>query len=97
MHVTNRYMDLVPVVAANLKTIDPAFGGRVVDFVPDKVEIPAMHSIAIVMSRNAGVLAALDAGGGTQILAANAHIDPWTDDFANLPAAILRRVGLTRY
>ncbi len=97
MHVTNRYMDLVPVVAANLKAIDPALSGRVVDFVPGKVEIPAMHSIAIVMSRNPQALAALDAGGGTQVLTANGHIDPWTDDFANLPAAILRRVGLTRY
>ena len=97
MHVTNRYMDLVPVVAANLKAIDPSFSGRVVDFVPGKVEIPAMHSIAIVMSRNPQALAALDAGGGTQVLTANEHIDPWTDDFANLPAAILRRVGLTRY
>ena len=51
----------------------------------------------IVMSRNAQALAALDAGGGTQVLKAPDGIDPWTDDFANLPAAILRRIGVTKY
>ena len=97
MHVTNRYMDLVPVVAANLAAIDPAIHGRVVDFVPGKIDVSAMHSIAIVMSKNADALAALDKAGGTSPLTAQAQIDPWTDDFSNVFSAILRRIKVTKY
>ncbi len=97
MHVTNRYMDLVPVVAANLAAIDPALQGRVVDFVPKVQEVSSLHSIAIVMSKNAEALAALDKAGGTSPLTPQAGVDPWTDDFSNLFSAILRRIRVTKY
>ncbi len=97
MHVTNRYMDLVPVVAANLQKIDPAFQGRVIDFAPEKIDVSAMHSIAIVMTKNAATLLALDSAGGAAPLTVQAAIDPWTDDFSNLPSAILRRMKVTKY
>jgi hypothetical protein len=97
MHVTNRYMDLVPVVAANLAAIDPALQGRVVDFVPAVQEVSSLHSIAIVMSKNPAALAELDKAGGTTPLTALAGIDPWTDDFSNLFSAIMRRVRVTKY
>lgn len=98
MHVTNRYMDLVPVVAANMKAIDPALEGRVIDFVPPtNSDVSAMHSIAIVISKNPAALALLDKGGGTAPLATVPGVEKWTDDFANLPGAILRRVALTKY
>jgi hypothetical protein len=97
MHVTNRYMDLVPVVAANLAAIDPALKGRVVDFVPAQQEVSALHSIAIVMSKNTSALEALDKAGGTAPLMPTSGVDPWTDDFSNLFSAILRRVRVTKY
>lgn len=97
MHVTNRFMDLVPVVAANMRAIDPALEGRVIDYVPEQKDVAAMHSIAIVMSRNPQALARLDADGGTAPLQPVAGIGPWTDDIADLPGAILRRIGQTRY
>jgi hypothetical protein len=98
MHVTNRYMDLVPVVAANMKAIDPMLQGRVVDFVPPtNGDINAMHSITLVMSKNAHALELLDKAGGTAPLTASADVEKWTDDFANLPSAMLRRIKLTKY
>jgi hypothetical protein len=98
VHVTNRYMDLVPVVAANMKAIDPTLEGRVVDFIPPtKTDTNALHSIAIVISKNPKALALLDQAGGTAPLEAVAGVEKWTDDFANLPGAILRRIALTKY
>jgi hypothetical protein len=98
MHVTNRYMDLVPVVAANMNAIDPALQGRVIDFVPpNKNDVNAMHSIAIVMSKNPKALELLDNAGGTIPLTAQTGVEKWTDDFANLPGAILRRIAVSKY
>ena len=97
MHVTNRYMDLVPVVAANMKAIDPSLQGRVLDYAPTTSDISAAHSIAIVISRNPKALELLDQAGGTVPLVPAQGVDKWTDDFSNLPSAILRRVAVTRY
>lgn len=97
MHVTNRYMDLVPVVAANLAAIDPSLQARVLDFAPAKFDISANHSIAIAISRNPQTLTALDQQGGTAPLVAQPGVDPWTDDFANLPAAMWRRLAIKKY
>ena len=98
IHVTNRYMDLVPVVAANIAAIDPTLMGRVIDFVPPTAtDISAMHSIAIVISKNPKALELLDKAGGTAPLTPTPGVEKWTDDFANLPAAILRRVAVSKY
>ena len=97
MHVTNRYMDLVPVVAANLAAIDPSLQARVLDFAPSKFDIAATHSIAIAISRNPKALNILDQQGGTTPLELQTGIDPWTDDFANLPAAMWRRLAIKKY
>ena len=97
MHVTNRYLDLVPVVAANLQAVDPTMGSRILDFAPEKIDLAATHSIAIVMSKNAKLLTELDQDGGTQPLVASPGIDSWSDDFSNLPAAILRRLTIRKY
>ena len=98
IHVTNRYMDLVPVVAANIAAIDPTLQGRVVDFVPvTNTDISAQHSIAIVISKNPKALELLDKAGGTAPLTPTPGVEKWTDDFANLPAAILRRIAVSKY
>lgn len=98
IHVTNRYMDLAPVVAANLKSIDPTIQGRIVDFVPPtNNDVNALHSIAIVITKNADTLTKLDAAGGTAPLMAQQGIEKWTDDFADIPSAILRRIAVSKY
>lgn len=98
IHVTNRFMDLVPVVAANMNAVDPTLQGRVLDYVPTgKMTVQAMHSIVIVISKNPEALTKLDEAGGTKPLLARAGVEKWTDDFANLPAAILRRIAVTKY
>ncbi len=98
IHVTNRYMDLAPVVAANMTAIDKNLQGRIIDFVPPtKNDVSAMHSIAIVITKNTESLAKLDAGGNTALLLAQDGVEKWTDDFANIPGAILRRVAVSKY
>ncbi len=97
MHVTNRYMDLVPVVAANLKAIDPTLQARVIDYAPAEPKITGMHSIVVVISRKPEAIAQFEKAGGTTALPISDGIDPWTDDFANLPAAMLRRMKISKY
>jgi hypothetical protein len=98
IHVTNRYMDLVPIVAANMKAVDPAFQGRVVDFVPPtNTDLNALHTIVVVLSKNPKALEILDKAGGTTPLTTVAGVEKWTDDFANLPAAMLRRMAVSKY
>ncbi len=98
IHVTNRYMDLVPVVAANLKAIAPDIEGRVVDFIPSNgYDVNAMHSIVIIMSKNKELLSKLDQQGNIAPLTTLPGVDKWTDDFSNLPSAIYRRINVTKY
>jgi hypothetical protein len=85
------------VVAANLAAIDPAMQARVLDFAPAKFDIAATHSIAIAISHEPATLAYLDRQGGTAPLTVQPGIDPWTDDFANLPAAMWRRLAINKY
>jgi hypothetical protein len=98
IHVTNRYMDLVPVVAANMHAIDPALQGRVIDYVPPKAgDLNAAHSIAIAISKSSKSLEALDQNSDVKPLMPVSGIDQWTDDFSNLPGAIIRRLSVTKY
>ncbi len=97
IHVTNRYLDLAPVVAANLQAVDPTMSSRVIDFVPATPNLNASHSIVIVVSKNAKLLASLDQEGGTQPLETSTGVESWSDDFSNLPAAILRRLSIQKY
>ena len=98
IHVTNRYMDLAPVVAANIASIDPTLNARLIDFVPPtRTDISALHSITIAISKNAKTLEMLDNTGGVVALNPTAGVEKWTDDFANLPSAILRRIAISKY
>ncbi len=98
IHVTNRYMDLVPVVAANMQAIDPALQGRVIDYVPPKAgDLYGANSIAIAISKSSKSLEPLDQSGDVKPLVPVAGIDQWTDDFSNLPGAIIRRLSVTKY
>ena len=98
IHVTNRYMDLAPVVAANIASIDPTLNARLIDFVPPtKTDISALHSITIAISKNAKTLEMLDNTDGVVALNPTAGVENWTDDFANLPSAILRRIAISKY
>ncbi len=97
IHVTNRYLDLPPVVAANLNAIDPNLQARIIDFAPEKPDVPATHSIVIVVGKKAEVVAGFDALPTSKPLPLVNGIDPWTDDFANLPSAMIRRLAIKKY
>jgi hypothetical protein len=81
-----------------MHAVDPALQGRVVDYVPPKAgDLSAAHSIAIVISKSASSLAALDQNSDVKPLVPVSGIDQWTDDFSNLPSAIFRRLSVTKY
>jgi hypothetical protein len=97
MHLTNRYMDLVPVVAANMKAVDATLEGRVINYYPTGISyIDAARSISVVISKSAHVLHKLDRDGGTLPLVPTPGVEKWTDDFSDLPSAIWRRASITK-
>jgi hypothetical protein len=97
IHISNRYMDLAPVVAANMAALDPSLKGRILDTTPAKAgDIAFAHSIVIAISRTEATLSLIDKTGSSAPLTPTADVQPWTDDFANLPSAVLRRIRQTK-
>jgi hypothetical protein len=93
IHISNRYMDLAPVVAANLAALDQSLKGRILDTTPAKSgDIAFAHSIVIAISRSEATLGLIDKTGSSAPLTPTTDVQPWTDDFANLPSAMLRRM-----
>jgi hypothetical protein len=96
IHVTNRFMDLVPYVLATAAAADPSLKNRLVYLSPAKPDITNAHSMVLVLSRDSKILERLDKGGSSKPLETEAGLAPWTDDFANVPAAIWRRLSAAR-
>jgi preprotein translocase subunit SecG len=97
IHISNRYMDLAPVVAANIAAIDPNLKGLILETNPPKAgDVAFAHSIVIAISQSYETLNLIDKTGGSKPLKAMAGVEPWTDDFANLPSAMLRRIRQTK-
>ena len=87
IHISNRNVDLAPVIAANIDAI----GGLVaVHMEPAKTSADADPTRAVLIARHAEVLAA------AYTRAAATHLEsggvaPWTDDFSNVLAAVVRK------
>jgi hypothetical protein len=96
MHLTNRYMDLAPVVAANMQDVDPTLQGRLIDYLPPKDSIDGLRSITVVISKNKTALDLLDKNGGTAPLLPTPGVEKWSDDFSDVPSAIWRRASITK-
>ena len=87
VHVSNRTLDLVPVVAALAGDAGIAGVYRFHAPAGDRAKTLIFPSTWVVLARDAGDLAPLVAAGWKP-LAAEPGARPWTDDYANLIGAI---------
>jgi len=91
VHGSNRHLDLVPVVAAAAGAADLVAlhkNDQVGDMVAAKFKA---SSSVVALAREANDLRDLAAGHGWRALAPNAAVAPWTDDYANVLGAVIRR------
>lgn len=88
-HISNRYLDLAPVLAGLAK--DAGLAGRQQRYVPaaelteDRKSVPAE---LVVLSREDRFLAPLDESGKWNRLDSIPPAKPWTDDYSNIIGAI---------
>ncbi len=92
IHVSNRFMDLPPFVAATAWAADAKLGNRLIIDLSADASKGATPSSVMVLSRDASVLGMLDRELGQKTIVDHALVKPWTDDFTNATAAILRNL-----
>lgn len=91
-HISNRHMDLAPVVAANMAEVrksDPTLAGIRYVHVPASTEQYITPSIVVLMSRDEAALRELASSPNATPLSAMMPVTPWTDDYSNILSAIL--------
>ncbi len=93
-HVSNRYMDLSSIVAANTAVLQIGDGkifARRVIHIPAKSSIADEPSEVVVLSRSEAMIKAAESNPEMTALAGAAPgIRAWTDDYSNVLGAILR-------
>ncbi len=92
-HVSNRYMDIRTVAEAGGLDMGMAVASAVldVDTSQEKAKLQmAVPTNTVAMSHNAGNLEALLGSGKWQVPGDGVRSNLWTDDYANLPAAMYR-------
>ena len=85
VHISNRYLDLAPVIGAVANRLGLA--GRIEDDVTrasDRSQIDKATSVWAVLARTPADLSELDQDLRWQTLEAPADAPVWTDDFSNL-------------
>jgi hypothetical protein len=99
VHVSNRYVDLVPVVSADAQA--GGWQAAILDYDPNEQEVEqhAVRSIWIALSRDPAKIAAISAaslGRGTwTVLSPQRKFGGWSDDYASiLPLLRLNAFGL---
>lgn len=85
-HVSNRHMNLAPVIAANLATLPGYHAVRIVDE-PAAPSLDHASSEVVVVSRDAAALTMARSLSGAGPLS-SARAQPWTDDFSNILSAL---------
>jgi len=87
-HISNRYMDLAPVLATLAN--DGKLAGAVGERAPDRAARSKMHDHSrwVVLARDASLLSELMKVDGWQHLAARSEARLWTDDYTDVLAAI---------
>jgi SAM-dependent methyltransferase len=94
LHISNRYMELAGVVAATAAANGIAAARRAdVRSEADLVERLWMSSDVVALSRDPASLEPYRRAAWKRLLPTKG-IAPWTDDYANVGAAILRKQGL---
>jgi hypothetical protein len=93
-HVSNRYMDLSSIVAANTAVLqigDGKINTRRVIHLPAKSSVADEPSEVVVLSRSEAMIKAVESNPEIQKLAdAAPGIRAWTDDYSNVLGAIVR-------
>jgi SAM-dependent methyltransferase len=89
-HLSNRFMDLPPYVAATLAASDKSMQNRLVVNKDVQSEPGASASIVMATSRDGQVLDMIDKDFGSKRIMETDLVGPWTDNFTNNPAAIIR-------
>jgi hypothetical protein len=91
LHLSNRFMDLAPVVQATVQSMGEPLHMRLVNHRPLAGDRGALPSLVIVISRSSSRITFLPDADDTLTLHPSDELPaPWTDDYANIPAAILR-------
>ncbi len=90
-HVTNRHLDLAPVVAANAATVG-GLDAVVVRDVPAGDTFDAVPSTVMLMSRHPQTIAPALAWQGAAKAGAGS-VKAWTDDYSDIMSALVRSLG----
>lgn len=84
IHISNRYLDLAPVVAAIAKEM--GWQARIRDHRPDEDNLFA-RSIYVALSADEARIEALDASGEWERLPSR-QVEPWRDDFGSIVSVL---------
>ncbi|WP_375428109.1 spermidine synthase [uncultured Sphingomonas sp.] len=91
VHISNRYLDLEPVVANAAKA--GGWAASIFEYDPSRLDEAASGSSWIALSRDPGVLAGLTARGTDwRALRTRPNFRPWTDDYHSI-LPLLKRSG----
>ncbi len=91
LHLSNRFMNLLPVVQATAEATGQNLFNRAILYAPKAGAALESPSIVVAFSRNEAGLKLLDKDTDVAALSAAASLPTaWTDDYANVPAAIFR-------
>jgi SAM-dependent methyltransferase len=83
VHISNRYLNLVPVVAAAART--RGWHAAILNYTPDVYEEDASKSAWIVMTRDTAVFSAIRQRGGTWVdVRPRPGFRAWTDDYGTI-------------
>lgn len=85
LHITNRHLDLAPVVAAIARDLDLAAVARYDDGEEtDAMDLRKYSSHWAVLSRDPGAVASFTAEHGWEVLRPDPRVETWTDDYSNI-------------
>ncbi len=90
MHISNRFLDLAPAIAATLATI-PGVSAAHIYSAPAAAEPDATPSRVIFLSRDAGLIGGIAGWPDAKPLQADGA-EPWTDDYSDVLSALIRRM-----
>lgn len=90
IHVSNRYLDLAPALAATVRQV-PGLVSALVDDRRPMLGVDATPSQVVFIARSQAVLDRVAAWPDAQPLVP-ATVRPWTDDYADVLSALLRRL-----
>jgi hypothetical protein len=91
-HISNRYMDIAPVVAASAASNGLVAFHRASKNTAARLKDFVVGSEVIVLARNTGDLGTLATSGRWRPISPDPSFREWTDDYSNVVAAIARRL-----